>query len=325
MSNKFRFIWNGFSRFRMASKVISDFRSYRTSTYKPSTPIALGFSLFTWLGFQKKLSMEDELILTIKHCVLFIERGDYEKAEQLLHVALRQAQQFQHQLGITYIYDVMANLALERNQLDAAKQLFIAVTQRIMSDGATEDDVRVVHISVKLARISHLKKDYSTAQLGYDWCIEKLDKALSINPDSDILKLLSIAEDWYGRLFIECNQYEQGLKLMTSALDRMKQVPNVEQEHIVVQLNDIGTVCDSLGRTDESINYFNEAIQLGKNNENIELGTMYINLGRAYMKKNLLNEARKSCGFGWKLGVMSKNNEVKKEAELCISQIKKIT
>ncbi|XP_026762971.1 tetratricopeptide repeat protein 19 homolog, mitochondrial [Galleria mellonella] len=322
---RFRLLWTSLSPIKKINKVVPVFRSRPIPRFKYTTPVALSFSLFTWLGFQKKLSMEDELILTIKHCVLFIERGDYEKAEQLLHVALRQAQQFQHQLGITYIYDVMANLALERNQLDAAKQLFIAVTQRIMADGATEDDTRVVHISVKLARISHLKKDYQTAQIGYDWCIEKLKKALSNDPDIDILKLLSIAEDWYGRLFIECNQYEQGFKLMISALERMKQVPNVEQEHIVVQLNDIGTVSDLLGRTDESISYFQEAIQLGKKVENMELGAMYINLGRAYIKKNLLNEARKNCGYGWKLGVITKNDDVKKEAELCLNQIKNST
>ncbi|KAM3963290.1 tetratricopeptide repeat domain 19 [Aphomia sociella] len=269
--------------------------------------------------------MEDELILTIKHCVLFIQRNEYEKAEQLLHVALRQAQQMQHQLGITYIYDVMANLALEREQLDVAKRLFIAVTQRIMADGATEDDLRVVHISIKLARISHLQKEYQTAQLGYDWCIEKLKQEFSNNPDDDVLKLIGLAEDWYGRLFLECNRHEQGLKLMINSLETMRKVPDVGKEHIVVQLNDIGTVCDLLGRTDESISYFDEAIQLGKSIDKMELGTMYVNLGRAYIKKKLLNEARKSCGFGWKLGVMSKNDDVKKEAELCINEIKNFT
>ncbi|CAH0695884.1 unnamed protein product [Spodoptera exigua] len=267
------------------------------------------------------MSAEDELVHTIKHCILFIQRNEFEKAEQLLHVALRQAQQIRHELGITYVYDVMANLALQREQLDKAKQLFIAVTQRIMADGAQEDDPRVIHLSVKLARVSHLKKDYSTAQLGYDWCLEKLHRLVETDPSDATQKLLAIAEDWYGRLFVDLNRCEEGLKLMKNSLDRMKLVSDTDKEELVFQLNDIGTVCDRLGLADDSIKYFKEAIELAKTSKIEDVGTMYVNLGRAYIKTQLLDAARKSCGYAWKLGVMSKNQDVKQEAELCIKQI----
>lgn len=288
-----------------------------------SIPCSLGFSLLTLIGLEKKLTAEDELILTIKHCVLFIQRGDYDKAEQLLHVALKQAQQIQHQLGITYIYDVMANLALEREQYDKAKQLFIAVSQRIMADGATEDDLRVIHMSIKLARISHMKKDYTTAQLGYDWCLEKLKSEFSKDPSEENKMLLAMAEDWYGRLFLECNKYELGYNYMQSAYNRMITIKDVDKEHLVIQLNDLGTVCDKIGKVDESIDYFTKAIDLGKQiPDKSDLGVFYVNLGRAYIKKNMLDIARKNCGYGWKLGVMMKNKNVKHEAEACIEEIK---
>lgn len=323
MSNRIRFVWNRLFRYKSNLKFppVSAIRKHIAPKSHTIIPYTVGFSLFTWLGFEKKLSAEDELVETIKHCVLFIQRGEYEKAEQLLHIALRQAQQISHQLGITYIYDVMANLALEREQLDKAKQLFVAVAQRIMADGAKEDDPRVIHISSKLARISHLKKEYSTAQLGYDWCIEKLE-ALQDEADDATKKLLAMTEDWYGRLLIDVDQQERGLLLMISALNRMRQVSDVEKEHIVIQLNDIGTVYDSLGRSDESISYFKEAIELGKNLQMEDIGTMYVNLGRAYLKKNLIEQARKTCGHAWKLGTLSKNPEIIKEAESCLKEIK---
>ncbi|KAJ0174125.1 hypothetical protein K1T71_010271 [Dendrolimus kikuchii] len=322
MSARYRYIWTAFTRLRSNCKFVS--QAIHKETLKCPVPCILGFSIFTWLGFEKKLNTEDELIQTIKHCVLFIQRTEYEKAEQLLHVALRQAQQVQHLMGITYIYDVMANLALEREQLDKAKKLFVAVTQRIMADGATEDDLRVIQISTKLARISHLKKEYTTAQLGYDWCIDKLNNIVKNNPNEEVIKLLALTEDWYGRLFLDCNQAENGLNLMISSLDKMRGVSDVEKEHIVIQLNDIGTVCDSIDKIDESIKYFKEAIELGKSLNMNELGAMYVNLGRVYLRKNMLNEARKNCGFGWKLGVLEQNDDIKKEAELCIKQIKSI-
>lgn len=322
MSSRYRLLWNRISRIKFERRSFTRFSIPKVFPNQTTLPCALGFSLFTWLGFQTKLSAEDELIQTIKHCILFIQRLEYEKAEQLLHIALRQAQQIHHQLGITYIYDVMANLALEREQLDKAKQLFVSVTQRVMADGATEDDPRVIHISIKLARISHLKKEYSTAQLGYDWSIKKLADAHKREPNEETKKLLAIAEDWYGRLFLDCNKIEQGLQLLISALDHMQTVDDVGQEHIMVQLNDIGTVCDQLGRTDESIEYFKQAIELGKSLPEAEdLGIMYVNLGRAYLKKQLITEARKSCGYGWKLAVQVKNNEIKREAEQCLKEV----
>lgn len=308
-------------------------KTYKSAPITPQTcplkitiPCSLGFSILTLIGLEKKFSQEDELILKIKHCVLFIQRNEYDKAEQLLHVALRQAQQMQHHLGITYIYDVMANLALERGQYDKAKELFVAVTQRIMSDGASEDDIRVIHISVKLARISHMMKEYTTAQLGYDWCLEKLSNILSKDPSEANKKLIAMAEDWYGRLFVDCGKPELGLTYMKNAYDKMMNFPDIEQEHLVLQLNDIGTVYDTLGKVDESIDYFTKAIDLGKKIPDMpDLGAMYVNLGRAYMKKNLLDIARKTCGFAWRLGVQAKNDDVKKEAELCIKEIKNLS
>lgn len=322
MSSRFRVLWSRISRLKLERRTLPGFSTPKVSPKQTVVPCTLGFSLFTWLGFQTKLSAEDELIQTIKHCILFIQRLEYEKAEQLLHIALRQAQQVHHQLGITYIYDVMANLALEREQLDKAKQLFISVTQRVMADGATEDDPRVVHISIKLARISHLKKEYSTAQLGYDWCMQKLTDALKKNPNEETKELLAITEDWYGRLFLDCDKIEQGLKLLMSALDRMQTVDSVGKEHIMVQLNDIGTICDQLGRTDESIEYFKQAVNIGKSLPEAEdLGIMYVNLGRAYLKKQLIQEARKTCGYGWKLAVQVNNKEIKAEAEDCLKEV----
>lgn len=325
MSSRYRILQCVLSRVRASYRNIDIVKIHKIPPKSVTLPCSLGFSIFTWLGIEKKLTPEDELINTIKHCVLFIQRTEYDKAEQLLHIALRQAQQIQNDLGITYIYDVMANLALERQQLDKAQKLFVVVSQRLMADGAAEDDSRVVHISIKLARICHLKKDFTTAQIGYTWCLEKLNNLLSIEPSEVTVKLLAMAEDWYGRLFVESGNYEEGLHHMISSLNRIKGLPDIEEEHIVIQLNDIGTVYDQMGKSDESITYFKEAIAKGQNLNMDEIGTMHVNLGRAYLKKNLVDDARKQCGYAWRLGVLKKSDIVKDEAEDCLKEIKAIT
>lgn len=71
----------------------------------------------------------------------------------MLHIALRQAQILQHYDGITYVYDVMANLAYDTNNYEKAKDLFKSVLQRLITKGVPEDDLAVIHISLKISDI----------------------------------------------------------------------------------------------------------------------------------------------------------------------------
>lgn len=102
-------------------------------------------SILKWMGFddgdEKK---ESELIMTLKRAVLSTQRGEFDKAEQLLHIALRLAQQQQNSQGVLYCYDLMANLAMERLELDKAERLFVSVMQMLLSDGAEQDDLKVI-------------------------------------------------------------------------------------------------------------------------------------------------------------------------------------
>lgn len=77
----------------------------------------------------------------------------------MLHLALRQAQTLQNYDAVTYVYDVMANLAFDTGDYHKAEKLFVSVLQRLMSNGASEDDMRVIHISLKMAKVfEHMKE-----------------------------------------------------------------------------------------------------------------------------------------------------------------------
>lgn len=86
---------------------------------------------------------EDKLITTIKRSVLCIQRQEFDKAEQMLHLALRMAQDLHSKEGVTYIYDVMANLAMEREQFKKAEKLFTEVMKRLFSEGYGENSSQV--------------------------------------------------------------------------------------------------------------------------------------------------------------------------------------
>lgn len=110
---------------------------------------ALALSILGWLGFKDDdEEKESELIMTLKRSVLATHREQYDKAEQLLHVALRIAQQQQNEQGILYCYDLMANVAFNRLELNKAEKLFVSVLQMLLSNGTKQDDLKVCHLYV---------------------------------------------------------------------------------------------------------------------------------------------------------------------------------
>lgn len=115
---------------------------------KQSTPLGIFISagLMSFLAPKDpegEDTPEDKLVMTIKRSILCIQREQYAKAEQMLHLALRMAQDLQNKDGVTFIYDVMANLAMETEQYKKAEKLFVNVMQRLLQDGCKEDDIKV--------------------------------------------------------------------------------------------------------------------------------------------------------------------------------------
>jgi len=70
------------------------------------------------------------------------------------------AYDLKHVDGITYVYDVLANGAFMNKEYEKAKNLFITVIRRLFDQGGLEDDLNILHISLKLSKIHELLKDY---------------------------------------------------------------------------------------------------------------------------------------------------------------------
>lgn len=109
-----------------------------------SIKLFLTLSVLQWLGFEKDdEEKESELIMTLKRAVLCTQREQYDKAEQMLHIALRLAQQQQNKQGILYCFDLMGNLAFDTFQLEKAQKIFVIVMQMLLESGVKEDDNKV--------------------------------------------------------------------------------------------------------------------------------------------------------------------------------------
>jgi len=77
----------------------------------------------------------------------------------MLHLALKLAQEQINAEGITYVYDVMANLAYDTGEYDKSEKLFVNVLQRLLAQGLPGNDNKLIHISLKIASIYEARND----------------------------------------------------------------------------------------------------------------------------------------------------------------------
>lgn len=269
---------------------------------------------------------ESELIKTIKRAVLLIQRDDFKGAEQLLHIALKLAQEQQNEDGVTYIYDLLANLAFAQGHFSTAEKLFVNVMQRLMVVGVTEDDLKINHMSLKLAKIYEEQKEDKKAEEGYKFCLKNLQGKVDASlEDHDAVMLWAMALDWYARFLLSKDRLDDALGNFEKAYELSLKLHGEMHEQTVVLLNDLGTICYLKGDHDNALNYLTKAIEIGKHLPNMEdFSSVYVNLGNIYMQQKMFDEAKKYCKEGWQNANRHKNSEGIHEATLCLKELSKI-
>jgi len=289
----------------------------------PSALLALSF--FGVKSEEENEKKESDLINMMKLGILAIRKGELKKAEQLLHVALKTAQEAQNSQAVTYIYDLMANVAFQSNQYAKAENLFKHVMQRLISGGMAEDDNALVEISLKLASVYASMEDYEKAVSGFHFCIgtqeEKIKKYGEKNLDEDTILLWAMSMDWFARFLININKLTEAKKHFIRAHEICERINGPQHEQTGILLNDIGSVYFLEGNHDEAIKFFEKAIDVARESGSIEIGSFYVNLASVYLQKGNLEEAERCCREALVLSKNTNNSDSQQEAETCMNEI----
>lgn len=232
-------------RFLSTARTSSSGSSSGSSNHRFIPPVALlNFSLMRLFNKEDGETPEDQLIMTIKRAILSIQRDEYEKAERILHLALRMAQDLQSKDGITYVYDAMANLAMERADFEKAEKLFVSVMQRLMGEGAQEDDMRLLHISAKIAHMAEQSGHLDKAKQGFEWVIKKLEDRMKVAQDDPQLKeLWGLTKNWYAQALMQLNSMLEAKAAFEEAHKVYLEIHDKVSEEGLLLLNNLGVVC----------------------------------------------------------------------------------
>lgn len=233
------------------------------------------------------------------------------------------AQTVKNQLAETYIFDLMGNLAYETNDLEKAEKLFINVIQRLMQfEKAAEDDIRLLHISTKIAHIAYLQNDLEKAMLGYEFVLERIEKKDYLN-DENFFELWGLVKNFLGQALISLNQHEKAKQALLDAQKIFIKFREEVSEDGMILLNNLSVCHAELKEFEKAEQYLKKAIEIAKELKLEDISPYQINLGMLYIKQKMIEKAQVACRAAWQIAKKHENPEALAGAENCLDQVKK--
>nr|XP_044987663.1 tetratricopeptide repeat protein 19, mitochondrial [Jaculus jaculus] len=232
---------------------------------------------------------EAEIIQLLKRAKLSIMKDEPEEAELILHDALRLAYQSDNKKAITYTYDLMANLAFIRGQLENAEQLFKATMSYLLGGGMKQEDNAIIEISLKLASIYAAQNRQEFALAGYEFCISTLEEKIerekelaedimSVEEKANTHLLLGMCLDSCARYLLFSKQPSQAQRMYEKALQISQEIQGERHPQTIVLMSDLATTLDAQGHFDEAYIYMQRASDLAREINHPELHMVLSNL-----------------------------------------------
>ncbi|XP_036152255.1 tetratricopeptide repeat protein 19, mitochondrial isoform X1 [Myotis myotis] len=240
---------------------------------------------------------EAEIIQLLKRAKLSIMKDEPEEAELILHEALRLAIQSDNKKAIIYTYDLMANLAFIRGQLENAEKLFKATMSYLLGGGMQQEDNAIIEISLKLASIYAAQNRQEFALAGYEFCISTLEEKierekelaediLSVEEKANTRLLLGMCLDAYARYLLSSKQPSQAQRMYEKALHISEEILGERHPQTIVLMSDLATTLDAQGHFDEACVYVQRASDLARQVGHPELHMVLSNLAAVLMHRD---------------------------------------
>ncbi|KAM4844866.1 LOW QUALITY PROTEIN: tetratricopeptide repeat protein 19, mitochondrial [Thomomys bottae] len=246
---------------------------------------------------------EAEIIQLLKRAKLSIMKDEPEEAELLLHDALRLAYQSDNKKAITYTYDLMANLAFIRGQLENAEQLFKATMNYLLGGGMKQEDNAIIEISLKLASIYAAQNRQEFALAGYEFCIstleEKIEREKELSEDvmpveekANTRLLLGMCLDSCARYLLFSKKPSQAQRMYERALQISQEIQGERHPQTIVLMSDLATTLDAQGHFEEAYLYMQRASDLAREINHPELHMVLSNLAAILTHRERYTQAK---------------------------------
>ncbi|NXA68132.1 TTC19 protein, partial [Mohoua ochrocephala] len=184
-----------------------------------------------------------------------------------------------------------------------AEKLYKATMSYMLAGDTKEDDNAILEMSLKLASIYAAQKQHKLAVAGYQFCILTLEEKIAKQKDlpEDVLSaedkantrlLLGMSLDSYARYLLNINELPAAQKMYEKALQISKDVQGETHPQSVVLMNDLATVLDAQGRSEEALACVRRAAELARDTQHPEEHMVLNNLAAILMHKEDFLQAK---------------------------------
>ncbi|XP_072794562.1 tetratricopeptide repeat protein 19, mitochondrial isoform X1 [Vicugna pacos] len=247
---------------------------------------------------------EAEIVQLLKRAKLSIMKDELEEAELLLHDALRLAFKSNNKKAVTYTYDLMANLAFIRGQLENAEKLFKATMSYLLGGGMQQEDNVIIEISLKLASIYAAqnrallfgcdKGKGKVPELERKSCPfwKQCSVSSLVEEKADTQLLLGMCLDACARYLLLSERPSRAQRMYERALQISEEILGERHPQTIVLMSDLATTLDAQGRFDEACVHAQRASDLARQMEHPELHVLLSNLAAVLMHREQYAQAR---------------------------------
>lgn len=290
--------FNGNFQFRV---VINKFHSY-FSSFRYSRHVTLGFSLtslLTSLGLLKE-EEKSELMTTMKRGEYLYRQMRYDDAERMFHVALMLAQQFQHTPSVIFIYDRLANIALDSGYYEKCIKLFKVVCHHLISNDTPLNHPSIIEISLKIGQAYEGLKDTKEAGLTYEFCINNLQPLL-VNAieenDASLINLWIKTTHTYSNYLRDLGNVPKAIKYLNLACETaFRNNSSDADEENVMLLYDLANLYLRVGDFENAKKHADKGVLIAKRFPTLPyIANFYLTFAAIALQKNLLTEALNDC------------------------------
>ncbi|XP_003375482.1 putative tetratricopeptide repeat-containing domain protein [Trichinella spiralis] len=154
----------------------------------------------------------------VKEAIGCLRKKLFEDAIDILHNALKIAEEANDDRAINYIYDLLANIYYEMNVSEKALALFHNLMNRLLSQKVPKDDASIIEISLKMADLY--------AMMGNDEMAE-----------SDPYALYGMVLETYSRYLLSKDRVDESVEYFNRALEFARDIFSPVSAHVVIMLN----------------------------------------------------------------------------------------
>ncbi|TAD96624.1 MAG: hypothetical protein EAZ97_13720 [Bacteroidetes bacterium] len=207
-------------------------------------------------------------------------QGKYDFAITFHHQSLKIANQIADSTLISFRYNDLANVYLDKGDLEKALEYNL----KSLKIKENRNDKEGIATSCRnLGMVNLKRKDYKSA-LFY------LEKAKNLAEQIDNQRILGYAYIYLGELYTQQKQIEKAIELLKKAVQIHRKINNFYG--LAEALNSLAEAHQEGKNHSKVILFFKEALQIAqKMGIKLEIQRAYFGLSRIYQKQNRLNEA----------------------------------